>query len=169
MGSGKWWRLWYPPSPKARDRGHPSEAPAPLLRQAAVDVGADCFEVSLSCLDCSFGLREGDEGDVVKRIVALAAHAVEEGEGWSESRVEVRSGELDDGDVMAELHPRSLAVAEHEGERAFQHCLIGGLVGGFFVDPEVLTSGSGFFVRVGEEAAHLFGIDLLGPGSGCHR
>lgn len=77
-------------------------------------------------------------------------------------------GELNDGYVMPKLDTRTLAMAEHESQRALQHRLIGRLVGSFFVDPEVLTSDSGFFVRVGEEAADLFGIDLLGPGSRCH-
>jgi len=81
----------------------------------------------------------------------------------------MRSCEFDDSDVMPELYARTLAVAEHERQSALQHGLVGGLKGSFFVDAEILTSGSGFFVSVGEEPAHLSGIDLLRPGSRCHR
>jgi hypothetical protein len=139
------------------------------LRHPFFDIYDDGFEIILRCSYCRLSLCTGDESYVVEGIVAFATHAVEEGEGRGQTGVKMLSSELDDGYVMSKLDARTLAVAKHERQRTLQHRLIGRLIGGFFVDPEVLTGGSGFFVCVGEEAADLFGIDLLGPGSRYHR
>lgn len=67
---------------------------AECLRETTVDVGGDGFEV----LDCDF--REGNQCNIIEGIVPLPAHAVEEREGWRQSRVEMLPGEVDDGNVM---------------------------------------------------------------------
>lgn len=86
------------------------------LGKAAVDVGGDGFEVVFWCLYRRFGFGDRDEGKVVKGIVALAAHTVEERKSRRKKRIEVLPCEIDDGCMMPELYARTLAVAQHEGK-----------------------------------------------------
>src|ERR1700679_339044 len=61
--------------------------------------------------DRFLGLRLCDQGDVVKRIVPLAAHTVEEGKGRSQRRVEMLLRGFNHRAIMAKLDPGSASVA----------------------------------------------------------
>jgi hypothetical protein len=99
-----------------------------------------------------------DDGDVIKCIVALSAHAIEQSKGthWTSGQILLR--ELNDCDVVAELLAWPLSEAEHECQRAFNHGLIGNLVGRLGIDDEVFASGSAPLLCVGEK--------LFSPASG---
>jgi hypothetical protein len=50
---------------------------------------------------------------------------------------------------MAELFARPLSMAEHECQRAFDHCLVSNFVGCFGVDGKVFPSGNSPLLRIG--------------------
>ena len=80
---------------------------------------------------------------------------------WGKSRVKVFLCKLKNRDVVAELHTRTLPVAQHESQRGFEHILIGRLASGFFVDREILAGGNGSLFRVSQELLYLSGVDRL--------
>jgi hypothetical protein len=71
--------------------------------------------------DRFLGLRLCDQGDVVKSIVPLAAHTVEEGKGRSQRRVEMLLRGYNHRAMMAKLDPGSASVAQHQSKRPFEH------------------------------------------------
>jgi hypothetical protein len=56
---------------------------------------------------------------------------------------------FDNCDVMAELFARPLSMAEHECQRAFDHCLVSNFVGCFGVDGKVFPNGNSPLLRIG--------------------
>ena len=56
------------------------------LRNSGANFGADRLQITLRGLDRVNGFHTADDGDVVERIVALAAHAVKEGKGGGKTQ-----------------------------------------------------------------------------------
>lgn len=101
---------------------------------ASLDVGPDRLEIVLGSANRVFGLHFADNGNVVEGYVALSPHTIEQLNERSELGIEVLPRKLNDRGVMAQLHPRTLPVAQHQRQRGLDHGLIRGLVSGFFVD-----------------------------------
>ena len=124
-------------------------------------MGSHRCQVVLCSAHSVFGFYAADNRNVVKGIVALAAHTVKQRERGVKTRSEMLLSELDDGDVVSELHSGSLAVAEHQGEGALEHGLVGRLISGFLIDGEVFAGGGCLFQCVGEKQLDLLRIHPL--------
>jgi hypothetical protein len=94
-------------------------------------------------------------------FVAVSKTMSSSGSGSGKTWVKMILRELDDSDVMSELNPRSLSVAEQQCERTFEHSLIRDLVDGFGIDGQILASGGQFVPRIRQELLHLFRINVL--------
>lgn len=57
------------------------------------------------------GFRITDQCNVIEGIVSLPAHAVEQGKCRSQLRIEVLLRKFDDGNMVAKLNTRPLAMA----------------------------------------------------------
>ena len=69
--------------------------------------------------------------------------------------IEARAHEVDDGNVMPRLTPRTKAVAEHEAERGLEHRFIGLLQTSLFIERENLVGRREFLIGTGKEAVDL--------------
>jgi hypothetical protein len=69
--------------------------------------------------------------------------------------VDARTHEIDDGDVVPRLTPRTESVAKHEPEGSFQHCFVSLLKTSFFVKSENLAGRGQLLIRAREEAVDL--------------
>jgi hypothetical protein len=69
--------------------------------------------------------------------------------------IDAGSHEIDDGDVMPRLTPRTEPVAEHQPEGSFQHCFVSWLKTSFFIKSENLSGRGQLLTRAGEEAVDL--------------
>lgn len=98
---------------------------------------------------------------VVEGIVAFAAHTIEQREERRVGRPQVLTRKFDDGLMMPQLHPRSLAMAQHQRQRCLDHCLIRNLVRGLFIDEQVLSGGDRLAPGVGEEQVNLLRVYFL--------
>jgi len=113
---------WLPcfPGPQERDPGlrpvvlslYPYDPPG--LPDSGSDVGRDCLDIVFGRSNRTFGFHFADDGDVVESYVSPAANAVEEIEERRQCGIEVPSSELNDRDVMLELHAGTLPVAQHQ-------------------------------------------------------
>lgn len=86
------------------------------------------------CADGFLRFNVADDCYIVESVVALPAHAIKQCKGRSMFRIEMALRELKNCDVVAELHARSLPVAQHQSQRSLEHGLVGRLVSGFLVD-----------------------------------
>lgn len=84
-----------------------------FLRNSYCDVRIDRLQIFFRRLHSVLSFCVSDKGNIVEGVIALAAHAVKQGEGGDKTGVEMLLRELDNGYVMAELHARALAVAQH--------------------------------------------------------
>ena len=132
-----------------------------LLGNPLLNVGTYGGQVALNCAHSIFGFNVADDRDVVKGIVALTPHAVKECKVCVETGTKMLLSELNDCDMMAELHARPLTVAKHQGQGTLQHGLVGSLICGFLIDGEVFAGGGCLFYCVGQEQLYLFLVHPL--------
>ncbi len=125
------------------------------------NVGINNFQISVYRIHRLPRFDFTDDRDVVKGVVALAAHPVEEVKRRGMSRVEMLLGEFQNCNVVAKLDPRALPMAQHQRQGGFQDSLIGRLVGSLLVDLKVLPGRDSLLFRVSQELLNLPGIDLL--------
>jgi len=76
-----------------------------------LDVCGNNRHIRFRCRDRFLRLHFANERDVVEGVIAFAAHSVKEIEGRLKRWVEVLLSKLKNGDMVAELHTRSLSVA----------------------------------------------------------
>jgi hypothetical protein len=69
--------------------------------------------------------------------------------------VDARTHEIDDGDVVPRLTPRTESVAKHEPEGSFQHCFVSLLKTSFFIKSENFAGRGQLLIRAREEAVDL--------------
>jgi len=81
------------------------------LVHSLFDVCGNNRHIRFGCRDCLLRLYLADERDVVKGVIAFAAHSVKEVEGRLKRWVEVFLSKLKNGDMVAELYSRTLPVA----------------------------------------------------------
>jgi len=72
-------------------------------------------------------------GVFIKGHIALPAKTIKDSEQTGMFLVDARMHEIDDGDVVTRLTPRSESVTEHEPEGSFQHCFVSLLKTSFFI------------------------------------
>jgi len=75
------------------------------------DVGGNNRHVRFRSCYRFLCLYLADKRDVVKSVIAFATHSVKKIEGGFKRWVEVLLSKLKNGDMVAELHTRSLSVA----------------------------------------------------------
>ena len=131
------------------------------LRDSCLDVRTDQLQVPFGKSHSLFRFRAADQSDVIKSVVAFSTHVIEQCEDAGGAWIEMLLRKFNNGNVVSELNARTLAVAQHQRERGFQHGLIGGLVGRFFIDAQVLARRLGFLSRVGEKLHDLLRIGFL--------
>ena len=73
--------------------------------------------------------------------------------------VDPRTREVDDGDVVPRLTPRTESVTKHEAQRSLEHCFVGLLKASLLVKGENFVGRRQFFIRAREEAVDLCPIN----------
>ncbi len=92
---------------------------------------------------------------IIKGHIALPAQTIKDNQQAGIFLVDVRAHEIDDGDVVPRLTPRTKSLAKHEPERSFQHCLVSLLKTSFFVKGENFAGRGQLLIRTREEAIDL--------------
>ena len=73
----------------------------------------------------------------------------------------MRPHEIDDGDVVAWLTPRTEAMAEHEPEGSLEHCFVGLLKASLFIKSENLMSRRQLLIGAREETVDLCPVNRV--------
>jgi hypothetical protein len=79
-----------------------------------------------------------NQGNVVKSIVPLAAHTVEQSKGWSQHWDELPVREFSNRAMMAKSDPKPAFLAQHQSKRNFEHRPLGDLVGSLSINCQIL-------------------------------
>lgn len=142
-------------------RGLPVKGRRRLLGKTSLYGLSDQLQKRFRRRHCLGRFRIADQSDVVKGIVSLPAHAVEQGKCRGQLWIKVFLRKFDDGNMVAELNSWPLTVTQHQRQRTLEHRFIGDLVGGFRINPEVLPSRVCLFFCVCQELSYLLWIDFL--------
>jgi hypothetical protein len=120
------------------------------------DISPDHIQVIASGFECLFRvMARNKSGVIIKGHIALPAQTIKNNQETGIFLVDVRTHEIDDGDVVPRLTPRTKSVAKHEPEGSFQHCLVSLLKTSFFIESENLAGRGQLLIRARKETVDL--------------
>ena len=126
------------------------------------DIGADHLYQIASGFKGLFSVVTRNKSSVViERHISFPAKPVEHGQKAKMLFVDPCPDEFDNRDVMPWLTPGAETVAEHEPQGSLQHCFVGLLEAGLFVESENLLCGRKFLFGALQEALNLRPVYLL--------
>ena len=125
-------------------------------RLSGDDISSDHIQIVVGGFESLLGIMvRNKSGVIIKGHIALPAETIKDSEQTGMFLVDARTHEIDDGDVVTRLTPRSESVTEHEPEGSFQHCFVSLLKTGFFIKSENFASRGQLLIRAREETVDL--------------